>query len=474
MRATDILGMNERNLRYIRVFNRRDDIRVVDDKLATKEVLKKTGIKTPRVYGAIMTSRELKDFDWNKLPISFVVKPDHGFGGEGVMVLRASEKQKEFLKKPIEQRIWLKGDGEEVSFENLKSHILDILDGKFSLAGISDVAFFERKIVLHPDLKKYVYKGIPDVRVIVFNKVPVMAMLRLPTRISGGKANLAQGAIGVGVDVATGVTTHAIVKLPKRAELIVHPDTGQKLVGFQAPFWEEILKMSIEAQLACGLGFVGVDIAIDRKFGPEILELNARPGLEIQNANLLGLGRRLDRVSGLAIRTVDHGVRIAKELFGAVVTKKTEIKGRKVLGSIEKVNVLSKNGKSKFEILAKIDTGAASSSIDAVLAKKLGYGDLLSLMEKYKVNPKMSDLQAERAAKKAEKELKLSSSDLVKINFVRSAHGLTLRPFIKLAFYLVSEKKISIVNIAERGLLKYPMIIGMRDIKGYLVNVIKK
>ncbi len=474
MRATDILGMNERNLRYIRVYNRRDDIRVVDDKLATKEVLRKTGIKTPRVYGAIQTSRDLKTFDWNKLPVSFVVKPDHGFGGEGVMVLRSFEKKKEFMQKTIDKRVWLKSENEEVTFENLKSHILDILDGRFSLAGIPDVAFFERKIILHPLLKKYVYKGIPDVRVIVFNKVPVMSMLRLPTRMSKGKANLAQGAVGVGVDIATGVTTHAIVKVPKRAELIAHPDTGQKLVGFQVPFWEEILKMSIESQQASGLGFIGVDIAVDSKFGPEILELNARPGLEIQNANLLGLARRLERVSGLAIRTIDHGVRISKELFGAVSTKKAEVKGRKVLGSVEKVKVLSKNGKSTFEILAKIDTGAASTSIDLVLAKKLGYGDLLDLISNYKLDSQMTDIQAEKAAKKAEKELKALSSDVEKVNYVRSAHGLTLRPYIKLAFFVASEKKISIVNLSERGLLKYQMIIGMKDLKGYLVNVEKK
>ncbi|HBZ98517.1 MAG TPA: alpha-L-glutamate ligase-like protein, partial [Pseudomonas sp.] len=40
---------------------------------------------------------------------------------------------------------------------------------------------------------------VPDIRIIVLMGYPIMAMLRLPTRQSGGKANLHQGAIGVGV-----------------------------------------------------------------------------------------------------------------------------------------------------------------------------------------------------------------------------------------------------------------------------------
>lgn len=474
MKTSDILGMNERNLRYIRVYNKREDIRVVDDKLATKRLLKKTGIATPRVYGIIRRAKDAKFFDWDKLPINFVVKPNRGFGGEGVMVLKASKKKKEFLKYFISKRTWLKTDGGEVSFSDLRSHIYDIVDGRFSLSGIPDTAFFERRIILHSSMKKYTYEGIPDVRVIVFNKVPVMAMLRLPTRMSGGKANLAQGAVGVGIDVAMGVTTHAVLKMPLGREMKEHPDTGQKLIGFEIPFWKDILKMSVECQLASGLGFLGVDVAVDNKYGPEVLELNARPGLEIQNANMLGLAKRLQRVVGLDIKTVDRGVRIAKELFGEVLEKKERRSGRKILGSVEKVRILRRGGKSDFEVSAKIDTGAESSSIDTELARKLGYKDLLKLIKGYKLDPKLLDRQASKIARKVEKELKLISDDIVRVRFVRSAHGLALRPYIKMAFYLAGIKRISIVNIAKRGELKYSMIIGKRDIKGFLVNVGKR
>ena len=48
-----------------------------------------------------------------------------------------------------------------------------------------------------------------------------MAMLRLPTKASGGRANLHQGAIGAGVDLVTGVTHHAVLKNRKASISLV-------------------------------------------------------------------------------------------------------------------------------------------------------------------------------------------------------------------------------------------------------------
>ena len=107
-----------------------------------------------------------------------------------------------------------------IKIEDLKTHVQNILDGSFSLSGIPDIAFFEERLKLLKLFKPYSYKGIPDIRIIVYNKVPVMAMLRLPTRESDGKANLQQGAIGAGIDMATGVTTTAVFGKGKIIEYI--------------------------------------------------------------------------------------------------------------------------------------------------------------------------------------------------------------------------------------------------------------
>jgi alpha-L-glutamate ligase-like protein len=126
--------------------------------------------------------------------------------------------------------------------------------------------------------------------VIVYRGYPVMAMVRLPTRASRGKANLHQGAVGSGIDIATGVTLNGVVDNEVVAH---HPDTSQPIAGLQIPDWHTILDIASRCYELTGLGYIGVDIVLDRDLGPLVLELNARPGLAIQIANRQGLLRRL-------------------------------------------------------------------------------------------------------------------------------------------------------------------------------------
>jgi hypothetical protein len=120
-----------------------------------------------------------------------------------------------------------------------------------------------------------------------------MAMLRLPTLSSNGRANLHQGGIGAGLDLATGRTRCA---LHRNSFIERHPDTGEALLGLRLPRWGEIVDMSRKAARAIGLGFVGIDIVIDELEGPMLLEANARPGLAIQLANNQGLRERIDEI----------------------------------------------------------------------------------------------------------------------------------------------------------------------------------
>ena len=298
-----------------------------------------------------------------------------------------------------------------------------------------------------------------------------MAMLRLPTKESGGKANLQQGAVGVGIDMASGITTTAIYG--KKATPIDYvPGTRLFLSGIKIPYWNDILHFAIEAQKISGLGFLGADIAIDRENGPIFLELNARPGLQIQVANQSGLKERLTRVEGLKIKNTAHGVRVGKNLFGGEIEESLEeISGKKVIGTTETIKLISQSNK-ELEVKAKIDTGAFSTSLDSSLAKKLGYGKILERFDaldqsQYEITRgKLADIKKDILQKFGE-----DSSLLKDIVLIHSASGSTLRPIIELNFVMDNTLVTSRVNVVDRSNLQYPILIGRKDLKKFLIEI---
>ena len=436
---------------------------IADSKLLCKRILEKNNLGVSALIAKIKTLTELEEFDWNSLPDSFALKPNRGFGGEGIVVVYARKKGR--------TDAWVKADGSVITTEDLKTHIRNILDGSFSLANTPDIAFFEERLKLLKLFKPYSFKGIPDIRVIVFNHVPVMAMLRLPTRASDGKANLQQGAIGVGIDLATGTTTTAIIGKGQLIEYV--PGTRLVLSGIKIPYWKEILRMSVEAQSLSGLGFLGADIAIDRDRGPVILELNARPGLSIQLANLAGLKGRLKRVSGLKIKTTERGIRVGKNLFGGEIEEEIEeLSGKRVIGSIEKVKLVGKNG-VEVEVEAKIDTGADSTSIDTELAKQLGFEDVLSFFETIPKPDTTDRTLIKKVSDDYDVRYKDAHPDLKAITFIYSASGFGMRPKIELSLVLDGVEIPARVTVVSRIHLEYPIIIGRNNLRKFLVDVSK-
>lgn len=461
--SNKLLGMNSRNLEYIRPYNKTRAKKLADDKLLSKRMLKKNGVGVSKLIARIRSIEELENFDWQTLPSSFALKPNRGFGGEGIIVV--------YGKRKNGHDAWIKADRSVITIDDLKSHIRNILDGSFSLSNTPDIAFFEERLKLLKLFKPYAYKGIPDIRVIIFNKIPVMAMLRLPTKESGGKANLHQGAIGVGIDLATGVTTTAIQN-NKFIEKI--PGTEHPLSGLRIPYWKNILLLAAKTQDLSGLGFFGADIAIDKEAGPVVLELNARPGLSIQIANLAGLKERLERVRGIKIKTIEKGVRVGMDLFGGEIEEELEeISGKKVISTVEKVKILSKEGQ-EIKIEAKIDTGAQSSSIDIELANELGFAEVIRQFNEidlstFEVKPDNEDLIKTDFMNKYGKNI----PDLENISVIFSSNGSSIRPVIKVTFFIDDLELTTTVNIADRKDLKYPMIVGKRNLGKFLIDVTK-
>ncbi len=423
MKTSSILGLNARSRLYLS-HNSAKSRRIANSKLITKKVLKKSGILIPEIYSKFKKPEDVLNFDWNKLPGSFALKPSRGLGGEGIIVVK---------KKLVDGR-WLTTQKEKVSIDDLKLHTLDILEGAYSMGNFPDVAYIEEFVGRHNAFRKYSYRGTPDIRVIVFNKIPVMAMLRLPTKESGGRANLHQGAIGVGIDIATGITVNAVW----HGEYIKYkPDTAKKLNGIKIPMWTKVLEMAVNCQIASGLGYIGVDIVLHPEKGPMVLEINASPGLQIQLANKAGLAKRLDRVEDLHVHDAEHGVKIAKAIFAERFADRVRAEeGVKTIKIWEDIKMVGSDRK-KHPVHAKIDTGAWKTSIDKELAKRLGI---------------------------------LDENNILWTRTYKSSLGKEVRKVVSVTFYLAGTRVATIANVADRSKLRTPVIIGRRDLKGFLVK----
>ena len=411
-KSKGILGINARNLLYIRPYNKKKAIKMADDKIKTKQFLSAREVPVPKLYSIIKDGEELEKFDFLSLPSTFVLKPNKGFGGEGIIPI--TDKRDGYF---------ITAGGRQISKDEIKDHIRDTLDGRFSIANVGDYAFFEQYIVADERIGKYSYEGLPDIRIVVHNLIPVMAMLRLPTKESEGKANLHLGAVGVGIDIAKGECTYIAYKNGTIEEL---PDGLGKIRGLKIPFWDEILTIASRVQLVTNLGYMAIDICIDKNSGPVLLEINARAGLGVQIANLAPLRRRLERIEGVKVTSPTKGVRIAKDMFGNIVQKEIEqLSGKPVVGTTETVEIMQKKG--TFKIPAIINTSKSVSIIDEETAEKAG------LLED------TSNYEDEKST-------------------------------LKIKFSLKNKRIQTVVDVEKIASKEHKMILGNRDLKDFLID----
>ena len=200
LKQLGILGMNHRNAACILDHNPRHLFPIVDDKRRMRNLCARIGVATPEIYCAVDSHSALR-----RLPellgdrCDFVIKPNRGSGGRGILVVTGKDGD-----------AFVRHNGERLRPEQIRQHLSDILSGMYSLGGRPDAALLQQRVRLHPAFERISFKGIPDIRVILYRNEPAMAMLRLPTQASNGRANLHQGGIGTGVDLDTGRTNHAV------------------------------------------------------------------------------------------------------------------------------------------------------------------------------------------------------------------------------------------------------------------------
>jgi len=270
---SNILGINERNVNYVYAQNPKKYFPLADDKVLCKEILHQHQIACATTYGVIERVGDIAAI-WTTVQHheSLAIKPANGAGGGGILI----------LKKRNEQ--WTKS-GKVISEEQIFAHLARIIMGMYAF-GSSDKVLIEQCIEPHPFFHEIYPAGVPDFRIILLNDQPIMGMLRVPTDKSDGKANLHQGGLGIGIDMATGRLTHAYDGEKYHQ---AHPDNNNMILGKKIPYWDTLVALSVETSKAFPLNYLGVDIVLDKTFGPMIMEINVRPGLGIQLANRKGL-----------------------------------------------------------------------------------------------------------------------------------------------------------------------------------------
>ena len=265
-----VIGINSRNREFIYRLNDKSLLDLAADKLTSKERLIEFDIPVPETICYVEKLSDIDNITAKVLrPDGFALKPNQGSQGNGIEIITS-----------YKDGVFYGTSNKEFTLNDIKQHCHEILAGSFSQSGEEDVAYFEPLIQQDSSLQQMSPYGLCDIRVILCEGKVISAMLRMPTKDSSGKANLHQGAIGVGIDINTGIT---ITAKSKQKDILLHPDSQQKLIDFQIPFWEKIISMSIGCQKAIPLGYIGVDICLDKKRGPLVLEVNGRPGIEIQN-----------------------------------------------------------------------------------------------------------------------------------------------------------------------------------------------
>jgi alpha-L-glutamate ligase-like protein len=280
LRRQGVLGINLRNSDYVLATNPRKHYPYLDDKQRTKEICHQRGIPVPQTYALIQRYGDVRRFlELVGQRQQFVIKPTKGAEGRGIVVI-AEHDGTEFVTS----------SGQKTTLPDLRYHVAGILAGLYSLAGQPDRAIVEQRILRHPVFEPVAVGGTPDVRIVLYRCVPVMAMVRLPTVASRGRANLHQGAVAAGIDLSTGATFGGVCR---QQAVSVHPDSGNPIGGIIVPGWPKLLAAAIHLAEGLEMGYIGVDFVLDAELGPVVLEANARPGLAIQIANRCGLLPRL-------------------------------------------------------------------------------------------------------------------------------------------------------------------------------------
>lgn len=162
--------------------------------------------------------------------------------------------------------------------------VLDLNNRKKSLKEIyynlkKNNVIIEELIEQHVELAKFNPSSVNTLRVVtLLGKDDKVRVMTANLRVGNGEKfadNFHHNGIASLLDIETGmVITSGIDMNLKR--YYVHPYTGQQIIGYQVPYWSEIVRVCKEvAQVTPSVGYVGWDVAVGKNGEVIIIEGNA-------------------------------------------------------------------------------------------------------------------------------------------------------------------------------------------------------
>ena len=237
-----------------------------NDKAVCERLCREIGVRMPHTYGIISSEQNFKEkiISWfqNFESDSFIVKPILGRAGLGIV-----------LAKRIDNNI--------------------IIQSQKGLTPLHDFDLMENVIVqevLLQDSRMSAFSSssVNTIRVItMFTKNESIIVVSAMMRCGVGESyvdNVSSGGIAVGVDCETG-------KLKKYAydfngnRYVEHPTSKVIFEDFIIPEWERILDTAVKIQKSFPFYcMLGMDIALQQKGKPVLIEVNGSPDLAVQEA----------------------------------------------------------------------------------------------------------------------------------------------------------------------------------------------
>lgn len=140
---------------------------------------------------------------------------------------------------------------------------------------------FEERITQHHDLRRLNPDSVNTIRIITLRRQDKLEIIMAGLRIGRkGKCadNFGAGGLCGKIDFETGIITREAVD-KNNHRYSVHPDTGEQILGFQIPQWNDLKQVAMEMAEKMEQNLLGWDLVVTEDNQIVVIEGNSAPDI---------------------------------------------------------------------------------------------------------------------------------------------------------------------------------------------------